>query len=111
MYATTQVTTVVLIAIASVLATSAELAGIDSLSAPRAPLVRQAVVQLPTVFVTAQRAADERQTVVMLPTVTVTAPHAAQVVAEVRQLPRMTIVANRDARTAAARAGATASEI
>lgn len=95
MNASTQVKTVLLIAIASVFATGMELAGIDSLAAPREPIARQAVVQLPTVFVTAQRDTQAQ----------------AQTVAAVQQLPRMVIVGHRDALTAAAQATRTASEI
>lgn len=68
--------TVLLIAIASVCATGFELAGIDSLAAPREPIARQAAVQLPTVVITAQR--------------------EARAVAEVQQLPRMVIVGHRE---------------
>ncbi len=89
MSTSTSIRTVLLIAIASVFATGLELAGIDSLAAHREPIARQAVIQLPTVFVTAQR--------------------GAQAVADVRQLPRMVIFAHREARTA--QTARTASEI
>lgn len=82
MNASTPLKTVLLIAIASVFATGVELASIDSLAAPREPITRQAVVQLPTVVVTAQR--------------------ESQAVATVRQLPRVVIVLHREARTAQA---------
>lgn len=111
MNTSTSIKMVLLIAIASVFATGMELAGIDRLAAPGEPIARQAVIHLPTVFVTAQREAIEPQAVVQLPKVSVTAPRDAQAVAEVRQLPRVVIVANRDARTAAAQAVRTASEI
>ena len=89
MSTSTSIKTVLLIAIASVFATGMELAGIDRLAAPREPIARQAVIQLPTVFVTAQR--------------------EVQAVAEVRQLPRVVIVAHRDAFTA--QSARTASQI
>lgn len=89
MNASTSLKTVLLIAIASVVATGLELAGIDSLAAPRTPAVGQAVVQLPTVYVTAQR--------------------QTQAVATVQQLPRVVVVGQRDELTAAARR--TSSEI
>lgn len=91
MNTSTSIKTVLLIAIASVFATGMELAGIDSLAAPREPFARLATVQLPTVVVTARR--------------------EAQALAEVRQLPRMVIVAHRDALAAAAQSARTASEI
>lgn len=89
MNASTSPKTVLLIAIASVFATGVELAGIDSLAQPRAAVVSQAVVQLPTVVVAAQS--------------------EARAVAAVQQLPRMLIVGRRDAVTA--QAAHTASEI
>ncbi|MCO5124587.1 MAG: hypothetical protein M9915_12695 [Rhizobacter sp.] len=91
MYAFTPVKTVMLIAIASVFATGIELAGIDTLAAPRAAEARRTVVQLPTVVVTAQREA------------------LANV--EVRQLPRVVITANRATTTAAAQAARSVTEI
>lgn len=91
MNTSTSIKTVLLIAIASVFATGMELAGIDSLAAPREPIARQAVVQLPTVVVTAQR--------------------EARGVAVVQQLPRMVIVAQRDTLSAIAQSASTASEI
>lgn len=89
MYASSPIKTVLLIAIASVFATGVELAGIDSLAAPREPIARQAVVRLPTVVVTAQR--------------------EPQAIAAVRQLPRVVIVLHREAHTA--QAARTASQI
>ncbi len=91
MNASTSLKTVLLIAIASVFATGMELAGIHSLATPRAAVVSQAVVQLPTVVVTAQG--------------------QAAAVATVQHLPRMLIVGRRDAVTATAQAARTASEI
>ncbi len=73
MYASTPVKTVMLIAIASVFATGIELAGIDTLAAPRAVEARRAVVQLPTVFVTARRESVANVEVQQLPRVVVTA--------------------------------------
>lgn len=89
MNTTTSIKMVLLIAVASVFATGMELAGIDRLAAPREPIARQAVVQLPTVFVTAQR--------------------EVQALAEVRELPRVVIVNHRDAITA--QSARTASQI
>lgn len=86
----TSLKTVLLIAVASVLATGMELAGIDRLAEHRAPAARHAAV-------------------VQLPTVVVTAPRETQVALEIQQLPRMVIVARRDARTA--QVAHTASEI
>ena len=90
MNASTSLKTVLLIAIASVFATAIELAGIDSLAAPREAAFKQAVVQLPTVVVTAQS--------------------QAQAVASVQQLPRMVIVGRRDALAATAQEVRAASE-
>lgn len=73
MYASTPVKTVMLIAIASVFATGIELAGIDALAAPRAVEARRTVVQLPTVYVTAQRESLANVEVQQLPRVVVTA--------------------------------------
>lgn len=103
MNASTSLKTILLIAIASVVATGLELAGIDSLAAPRTPAVGQAVVQLPTVYVTAQ---SQTQAVVQLPTVYITAPSQSQAVATVQQLPRVVIVGHRDELTATARRSA-----
>ncbi len=75
MYASTPVKTVMLIAIASVFATGIELAGIDTLAAPRAVEARRTVVQLPTVYVTAQRESVANTEVRQLPRVVVTVPH------------------------------------
>ncbi len=89
MNASTSLKTILVITIGSVVATGLELAGIDSLAAPRTTAVGQAVVQLPTVYVTAQR--------------------QTQAVATVQQLPRVVVVGQRDELTAAARR--TAAEI
>lgn len=91
MFASTPVKTVLLIAIASVFATGIELAGIDTLAAPRATEARRTVVQLPTVFVTAQRE---------LPAI-----------AEVRQLPRVVVTLHRETTTATAQAARSEAEI
>jgi len=90
MNASTSLKTVLLIAIASVFATAIELAGIDSLAAPREAAFKQTVVQLPTVVVTAQS--------------------RSEAVASVQQLPRMVIVGRRDARIANAPEARAASE-
>lgn len=91
MNASTSIKTVLLITFASVFATGVELAGVDSLAAPRDPGARQAVVQLPTVVSNAQR--------------------EARSVATVQHLPRRVIVAHRDALTATTKVARTVAEI
>lgn len=100
MNASTSIKSVVLIALASVFATGVELAGIDSLATPRAPITRQAVVQLPTVVVEAQRDVAAVTEVEQLPTVVITAQRGATAVATVQQLPRVVIVGHRETQTA-----------
>lgn len=84
MYASTPVKTVMLIAIASVFATGIELAGIDTLAAPRAAESRRTVVQLPTVYVTAQRESVANIEVRQLPRVVVTMHRATATAQAVR---------------------------
>lgn len=105
-----RVTTVVLIAIASVFTAAAEFGAIDRLAA-RERVEAQAIVHLPPVMVSASRDAAATQAVVQLPTVIVTARRDAQAVAEVRHLPRVVVVGNRDSLTAKAQTGASASKI
>lgn len=101
MYASTSIKSVLLIALASVFATGVELAGIDSLAAPRAKVERHvAVVQLPTVVVTAQREAEAVVKVRHLPTVVITAQREVAAAAEIKQLPRIVITGHRETRTA-----------
>ena len=108
MYASTSIKPVLLIALASVFATTVELAGIDALAAPRAPIATQAsTVQLPTVVVTAQREVPTVAEVQQLPRVVVTAQRDATI-AQVRQLPRVVIVGHRETRTAQSERGASA---
>lgn len=122
MFATAPVKSVMLIAIASVLATGIELAGIDHLATPRAAEDRQMVAELPRVVVTPSQevlaSADvvelprvvvtpsqevlARADVVELPRVVVTPQREAVARAEVRQLPRVVVYAHRETQTAQA---------
>lgn len=102
MFATAPVKSVMLIAIASVLATGIELAGIDHLATPRAAEVRQMVAELPRVVVTPSQEVLARADVVELPRVVVTPQREAVARAEVRQLPRVVVYAHRETQTAQA---------